>query len=113
MTPRILLGCLLVVLLLPASIDAWCLSGVVSSDYCKRGSSERCQSQVKYVRFNQRFRKTPVVMTAISAFDIWRRANSRLTVYPSSISTHGFNMNMKTWGNTHLYRVSVSWIACL
>ncbi|XP_013413867.1 uncharacterized protein LOC106176159 [Lingula anatina] len=113
MTSRVLLGCFLAVLLLPDSIDATCVSGVVSSDYCKKDSSIRCQSQVKHVRFNPPFRKTPTVMVAISHLDIWNGQNTRATTYASGLSPHGFNVNIKTWSNTHMYRVEVNWMACL
>ncbi|XP_013400200.1 uncharacterized protein LOC106166253 [Lingula anatina] len=111
MTSRVFFGCFLVVLLLPGFIDARCESGIVPSDVCN--GSQKCQSQVKHVRFDHPFDMPPNVMVAISTFDIWNGANSRLTTYHSGVTSQGFNVSIKSWADTHLYYVKVSWIACL
>jgi hypothetical protein len=63
------------------------------------------------VSFREGFFAPPVVQVALSMWDISNIATSRADVQAANISKDGFSIMFRTWGDTKIARVRVSWIA--
>jgi hypothetical protein len=63
------------------------------------------------VEFDEGFAVPPVVHAGIAGFDIDNGANARLDVRVATISPLGFSLELRTWLNTRIWSVSVSWLA--
>ncbi|XP_062520587.1 collagen alpha-1(II) chain-like [Corticium candelabrum] len=77
-----------------------------------RYSQSQCWPVLKYISFSRRFSSTPAVTVSISLLDSYKNRNVRVHVYPSSVTTSGFRANISKWGDTIMYIVELSWIAC-
>lgn len=63
------------------------------------------------IRFREGFFAPPVVQVALSMWDISNTATSRADVQAEDITNHGFAIVFRTWADTKIARVRVSWIA--
>jgi len=63
------------------------------------------------IRFSESFRTPPNVMATLSMWDAGHDTNNRLDVKAESISVDGFSAVVRTWGDTRIARVRVSWMA--
>lgn len=62
-------------------------------------------------RFETSFLEAPVVMVGISMWDIDHKSNSRADVTAETVTTTGFEIVFRTWGDTHIARIRVDWTA--
>ena len=63
------------------------------------------------VTFSSPFSSTPIVVMAISSFDIIKDTNHRLTVRVTSVDNEGFNFDFVTWAHTKMWSANAIWIA--
>jgi hypothetical protein len=63
------------------------------------------------VSFQEAFFAPPVVQVALSMWDISNTATSRADVQAEDITNNGFAIVFRTWADTKIARVRVSWIA--
>jgi len=63
------------------------------------------------IAFERPFSATPIVQVGITGFDIDHRDNARLQVGVVGIDEHGFGVSLRTWWNTRLWSVELSWMA--
>lgn len=63
------------------------------------------------IRFDEPFKRTPVVQISLSMFDMDNGANARMDLSTDAISKDRFQIVFKTWGDTRIARVRVAWIA--
>jgi hypothetical protein len=72
---------------------------------------EEPRTFVSNVMFDMPFSNTPIVHVGLSGFDMDQRDSARISVGAEAITSTGFDMRIKTWQNTRVYKVEVSWIA--
>jgi hypothetical protein len=63
------------------------------------------------VNFERTFSSYPVVQIGITGFDVDNGANARLNVGIVAIDEQGFDVELRTWWNSRLWSVDLSWIA--
>ncbi|AGI66562.1 hypothetical protein OAN307_c08410 [Octadecabacter antarcticus 307] len=63
------------------------------------------------IEFSESFRAAPIVQVNLSMWDIANHTNSRADVQAEDISEDGFAIVFRTWGDTKIARVRVSWQA--
>jgi hypothetical protein len=87
------------------------LSYVTSPDWnLNAGAGERI-FQSPDIPFNPPFSAPPQVALALSGIDSDPAANLRVELYPHDVERDEFNIMVKTWADTVLYGVWVTWIA--
>ncbi|MFC3571601.1 H-type lectin domain-containing protein [Paracoccus sp. TOH] len=67
--------------------------------------------EVQRVRFDESFAEPPVVHVGLSMWDVDRNANQRADIQAAHITTDGFELQFRTWGDTRVARVRASWMA--
>ncbi|WP_455212738.1 H-type lectin domain-containing protein [Kaarinaea lacus] len=77
----------------------------------QENASEGSRTFVSSVLFDVPFSNVPIVHVGLSGFDIDQRDSARISVHAEAITSNGFDMRIKTWRNTRVYQVEVSWIA--
>lgn len=73
------------------------------------GSGQREHSE--FVPFNDLFKTTPVVHISISMWDFDSATNQRGDITAEKVSEEGFVAVFKTWGDSRIARLRVSWTA--
>lgn len=63
------------------------------------------------VEFSESFAAPPAVMVGISMWDADRDTNLRADVSADHITTEGFELVFRTWGDSRLARVRCDWTA--
>ena len=63
------------------------------------------------ILFSEPFTDVPVVTAGLSMWDIAADANSRVDLSVQTVSTRGCELRLRTWGDTRIARVRVSWQA--
>jgi hypothetical protein len=63
------------------------------------------------VQFDTPFSNTPLVHVGLLGFDIDNRDSARINVHTEAITSSTFDIVIKTWRNTRVYNVQISWIA--
>ena len=71
------------------------------------GPRERRQA----ITFSEAFQTLPVVQVGLAMWDIDMRAPSRVDLRAENVSAQGFDCVFRTWADTRVARVRVSWIA--
>lgn len=71
------------------------------------GSRERR----KKIKFSEPFRTVPSVQVSLSLWDMDQRANVRADLAAEKVSKTGFDLVFRTWGDTRVARVRMSWLA--
>lgn len=64
-----------------------------------------------HVKFNTPFLAAPAIHVGFSLWDVANDANQRLDVAAVDVTAEGFTIEVKTWADTHVARVRVSWLA--
>lgn len=65
----------------------------------------------RYVRFDQTFSEKPLIQVSLVGFDIDNSRNARLSISAENITADGFSLRIRTWLNTRMWSVEVSWLA--
>lgn len=63
------------------------------------------------VEFERPFSASPVVQMGVTGFDIDNGANARLNVAVLVVDEQGFDVEVKTWWDSRLWSVDLSWLA--
>ncbi len=63
------------------------------------------------VRFDQPFAAPPAVMVALDMWDIANDANQRIDIHAEEITPEGFEIVLRTWGDTRIARARAAWTA--
>ena len=63
------------------------------------------------VLFSDRYDAAPVVQVSLAMWDISNNANARADVSSENITREGFDIVFRTWGDTRVARVRVSWMS--
>ncbi len=71
------------------------------------GSRERR----KKITFSEAFRSVPTVQVGLSLWDMDSGANVRADISADKISEAGFDLVFRTWSDTRIARVRMSWLA--
>ncbi|XP_041354127.1 uncharacterized protein LOC121371964 [Gigantopelta aegis] len=95
----------------------------------KKGESAKCESgrvmfmnypfsygnwpQKREIHFSRPFARRPVITLGITQLDVSYKYNTRAGVRLVKRSNVGFTLSCDGWYNTRLYRVEVTWMACL
>ena len=61
--------------------------------------------------FSEPFRSAPVVQVSLSLWDIDQSANLRADVQAENVTPSGFELVFRTWSDTRVARVHMSWTA--
>lgn len=64
-----------------------------------------------FVHFQEAFLNPPMVQVALSMWDMSNSANGRADVQTAEVRSDGFAIVFRTWGDTKVARVRVSWLA--
>ena len=73
------------------------------------GSGDR--SRTARVKFTEKFREKPLVSIAIKMIDAENSANLRYDLVLEDVDVTGFDVRLKTWGDTKIIRASINWTA--
>ncbi len=65
----------------------------------------------KQIVFRESFKTPPLVQCSLSLWDVDSQTNVRADLEAESITTEGFELVFRTWGDTKVARVRASWIA--
>jgi len=63
------------------------------------------------ISFTERFRSQPTVMVNLSMWDMDQKTNQRADISAENITTEGFDLVFRTWGDTRVARVRANWMA--
>ena len=63
------------------------------------------------IAFEQPFRHPPTVQVTLSMVDMDHSFNTRLDLSAEAITKQGFDAVFRTWGDTRVARIRVSWTA--
>ena len=89
-------------------------SRVLFSDFADGGVMWTGQGEREsrhLIEFKETFIETPVVMVAISMWDIDHKHTSRGDIRAENITKTDFFLVFRTWGDTRLARVRCDWTA--
>lgn len=64
-----------------------------------------------HVSFAEGFREAPVVMLGISLWDMDHQTNMRADLQAEHVTTKGFELVFRTWGDTRIARIRADWTA--
>lgn len=84
------------------------------SDYENDGrmwSGSGTRQRKKTIVFSKTFTEAPMVHVALSLWDVDKDTNVRADVQAKNISASGFDLIFRTWGDTRVARVRLSWFA--
>ncbi|SHM30114.1 H-type lectin domain-containing protein [Roseovarius litoreus] len=65
----------------------------------------------KSLRFSEPFKTPPVVHVSLSMWDMDSATNARADVAAEKITTTGFDIVFRTWGDTRVARSRIRWMA--
>lgn len=63
------------------------------------------------VKFSEVFVTKPAVMVGISMWDADRRSNLRADISAENITSEGFELVFRTWGDSRVARIRADWTA--
>ncbi len=102
----------------PALVPIKMCSAIVEFDqftpdwtFAQENTSEGSRTFVSNISFDAPFSNIPIVHVGLSGFDIDQRDSARISVHTENITSNGFELRIKTWRNTRIYKVEISWIA--
>lgn len=84
------------------------------SDYENNGrmwSGSGTRQSKKSILFSEPFAKPPTVQVSLALWDLDKDTNVRADVQARNISSTGFDLIFRTWGDTRVARVRLSWMA--
>jgi len=73
------------------------------------GSGER--ERVVPVLFSESFKQVPAVFVTLEMLDLHQQSNHRVVTQSQNISTTGFDLVFRTWGDTRIARAVAAWMA--
>lgn len=65
----------------------------------------------RLIEFGLTFMEPPMVHVSLSMWDISNEANMRVQVMAEDVEDSRFTVSLRTWGDTRIARVAVSWLA--
>lgn len=74
-------------------------------------TSDGPRQATQYIAFSEEFQTPPSVHLTISLWDVHEGHNIRMDFRPIDITTKGFTAVFKTWGDTKIARLHMSWQA--
>lgn len=72
-----------------------------------RGQRERR----RFIRFSEPFKSIPTIQTSVSLWDMAAETVIRADIAAEAVTTEGFDMVFRTWGDTRVARVRIGWMA--
>ncbi len=63
------------------------------------------------VTFDTPFRAVPAIQTVLGMFDMDAATNQRADLTHDSVTTEGFDLIFRTWGDTRVARIRADWTA--
>ena len=63
------------------------------------------------VSFRDKFLEPPSVMASISMWDLDQKTNTRADISAENVTTKGFHLVFRTWGDTRVARIRADWLA--
>lgn len=87
---------------------------VLFSEFDSGGSmwtGEGARERRKAVKFKDSYRQPPVVHVSISLWDMGTDAAIRAELVAENITTTGFDVVFRTWGDSRVARLRAAWIA--
>jgi hypothetical protein len=63
------------------------------------------------IKFAEEFARVPIVHVSIGLWDMDHKHNIRADITAEKITTKGFDVVFRTWGDTRIARMRVDWIA--
>ena len=96
----------------PIGIDQG--EAVLFSDFADGGdmwTGEGPRERRSAVTFSQPFRSAPVVQVSISLWDVDTSSALRAEVTAEDITAQGFSAVFRTWSDTRIARIRVTWTA--
>lgn len=63
------------------------------------------------VEYGLTFLVPPMVHVGLSMWDVSNEANMRMQVAAEEVGNSGFVVSLRTWGDTRIARMGVSWLA--
>jgi hypothetical protein len=73
------------------------------------GSGER--TATAEITFTKPFEVKPEIVLSINLLDADKAANTRVSLKPASISRDGFTIQVKTWADTKINSIGITWVA--
>lgn len=89
-------------------------SRMLFSDFADGGPmwvGEGAREARQKVVFSPAFRSAPAVIVGLSLLDLDRRTNARLDLTAENVTREGFEMVLRTWGDTRIARIRADWTA--
>ncbi|KAB5588894.1 H-type lectin domain containing protein [Ceratobasidium theobromae] len=74
-------------------------------------SSQLFAEQLPKISFPHSFNNPPNVIVWIRSLDVDKVNNPRVEALATDVTDHDFTLHLRTWGGTHVYDVTVDWIA--
>ncbi|WP_210877741.1 H-type lectin domain-containing protein [Roseovarius autotrophicus] len=87
---------------------------VLFTDYAHGGkmwTGAGARERRKHIAFRAAFRAAPMVHVALSLWDTDSGTNARMDISAENVTTEGFDVVFRTWGDTRVARVRVRWMA--
>ncbi|WP_377190374.1 H-type lectin domain-containing protein [Ruegeria meonggei] len=87
---------------------------VLFSEFADGGdmwTGEGARERSTAIKFSQAFRSVPVVQIGVSLWDVDTSSALRAEVKAEDISPEGFKAVFRTWSDTRIARIRVSWMA--
>lgn len=87
---------------------------IVFSDFNDGGemwTGQGPRERRKYIAFSEAYRQPPVVHLSISLWDVDAATVVRSDIQAEAVTEEGFDIVFRTWGDTRVARVRVSWMA--
>jgi hypothetical protein len=87
---------------------------VLFSDYQHDGEMWKgtgARERRKRITFPQAFRAVPMVHVGLSLWDTDSGTNARMDISAENVTPKSFDVVFRTWGDTRVARVRVSWMA--
>ncbi|MCW1955391.1 H-type lectin domain-containing protein [uncultured Lentibacter sp.] len=63
------------------------------------------------VRFRDAFSAPPTVQCSLTLWDVDSATNLRADIEAENVTERGFDLVFRTWGDTRIARIRVSWLA--
>ncbi|MDQ2090187.1 H-type lectin domain-containing protein [Marimonas arenosa] len=69
------------------------------------------RERVKGITFAEPFKEVPAVHCSLTLWDVDSATNVRADVEAINVTGNGFDLVFRTWGDTKVARVRISWMA--
>ena len=89
-------------------------STVMFSDFANNGpmwAGDGPRDQTTSVTFSEPYQEVPVVHVGISMWDMDGDTNQRADLRAERITTEGFQLVFRTWGDSRVARIRADWMA--